>query len=92
MTQQEQVSTARLWIEKQRAAASKAREYALCHEFRLLDRVQTAFGTGTIIGFNRAEQEGLTHQVLLDTYASPMGFAPFELQPAPTGKPIEVRR
>lgn len=92
MTQQEQVSTARLWIENQRTAASKAREYALSHEFRLMDRVQTAFGAGSIIGFNPTNPEGLTHQVLLDSYPEPMGFKPFELQPAPTGNPIEVRR
>lgn len=91
MTQQERISNADRWTEKQQTGQRNAREYALSHEFKLLDRVLTQFGAGSIIGFNPENSEGLTHQVLLDSYADPMGFHAFELQPEPTGKPLSSR-
>jgi len=89
MTQQ--MTNKATWLECQRKGKQSAREYAMTHEFKLLDRVLTAFGAGAIIGFNPEEPEGLTHQVLLDSYADPLAFKPFELQPEPTNKPLSSR-
>ena len=91
MTQQEQISKPQAWLQKQREGAANAREYALAFQFQFLDRVVTQFGAGSIVGFNHDNSEGLTHQVLLDTYPDPMGFHAYELQPEPTNKPLSNR-